>query len=213
MIKVEASFDDGSIYDLRMADIMYGFGIETTFYIPVNWKKYLYSKGIEPLKDEHVRELSKEFEIGSHGINHELLTRVDKDVQWNEIAGSKKWWKENYKIDVKKFCYPRGYYTEAIKKLVMKAGYESARTTRVGELTPIDPYELPTTIHVGIDRKEYGCNWLAYGKKMIEQALEHEARNDYVVFHFWGHSEEVHRNDQWDNLIRFMELLDENILS
>lgn len=214
MIKVTASFDDGSIYDLRTADVMYSFKIPTTFYIPVNWRKYLIQKGIEPLKEEHVKQIAKEFEIGSHTVNHQLLTRIDAEEQIVEIYESKAFWDKYLNQDTKKFCYPRGYFTSDISQIVSASGYEEARTTLIGELNPPkDPFVRNTTIHVGCDRKEYGSSWLEFGRRMISQALEKEALGEEVDFHFWGHSEEIHRNQEWDNFIRFMELLNENILS
>ena len=74
MIKTEFSFDDGSIYDLRTADILKQYGYNAIFYIPVNWQKYLANKRIDSLSYDDVIELSKHFTIGSHGVNHELLT-------------------------------------------------------------------------------------------------------------------------------------------
>jgi len=214
MIKVTASFDDGSIYDLRTADIMYNFKIPTTFYIPVNWKKYLLMKGIQPLTEEQLRKIAEEFEIGSHSVNHLLLTRISEEQQITEIYESKQYWEEFFKHQINKFCYPRGYYTTDIMEIVKGAEYSEARTTLVGELNP--PENLlarHTTIHVACDRREYGCSWLAFAKRMIEKALEKESRGEEVDFHFWGHSAEIHENNQWDNFIKFMELLNENILS
>ncbi len=205
MIKLEASFDDGSIYDLRTADMMYRHNIDTTFYIPVRWKEYLVSKGIEPLSDSSLGDIAGQFEIGSHGYNHELLTRIDETHQREEVFESKAYW-DSQGISVSKFCYPRGYYTEDIKDLVKEAGYESARTTKIGELTkPSDQFETHTTVHVGLDRKEYGCSWIEYARKMIDKAIQKNQDGEDVVFHAWGHSEEINRNDQWQNLESFLK--------
>lgn len=214
MIKVTASFDDGSIYDLRTANMMYNFKIPTTFYIPVNWRKYLLMRGIDPLNDEQLKELASEFEIGSHSVNHVLLTRVSEEDQVFEIYESKMYWEEYLNKKVNKFCYPRGYYTSDIAEVVKAAEYTEARTTLVGELNPAEnKYARHTTIHVGCDRKEYGCSWLEFGKRMIAKALEKESRGEDVDFHFWGHSAEIHQNNQWENFVKFMDLLNENILS
>lgn len=214
MIKVSASFDDGSIYDMRLADMLYSFKIPATFYLPANWRNYLIQKGIEPMTEDQVKQIAEEFEIGSHGVNHELLTRVDDETQVYEIYESKIYWENFLDAKVTKFCYPRGYFNQDIAEIVKASEYEEARTTLVGELNPpLNPYMRNTTLHVACDRKEYGANWLEYGKRMITKALEKEALGEEVDFHFWGHSEEIHRNQQWENLIKFMELVNENILS
>lgn len=209
MVKISASFDDGSIYDLRVADMMYRFNIPTTFYIPVNWQKYNLSKNIEPLSDDQLKMIVNEplFELGSHGVNHELLTKVLDEVQDYEIEESKKEFERIFEQKIEKFCYPRGYNTKKIRDKVKKAGYKSARTVEVGNLDGgDDPYKTPTTIHVGYDRKEYGGqDWLTFSRNMIMQASALEISGKEVVFSFFGHSEEVNRYNQWDRLEQFLE--------
>lgn len=212
MIKVLASFDDGSIYDLRTADMMNSYGIETTFYIPVNWQRYLAMKRIDALSIDNVNDLYKHFKLGSHGVNHELLTRVDSKKQDSEIMGSILYWQENgYNVD--SFCYPRGYYDDDIKEKVKSAGYMSARTVKVGNLNPPkDMYAMETTVHIGYDRDEYGTDWLTYAKDMVREAIERSADGEDIEYHFWGHSEEIHRYQQWKRFGDFLKYLNENII-
>jgi len=155
MLKINISFDDGSIYDLRTADLLKRYGLEAIFFIPVNWQRYLASKGIEALSVDNLKSLASEYEIGSHGVNHELLTRSDDKKIHQEIYDSYEFWKSaGYKVNG--FCYPRGYYNEDIKREVKNAGYTWARTVKVCELLPpTDPFETHTTVHIGLDRKEY----------------------------------------------------------
>ena len=210
-IKLTASFDDGSMYDLRIADLMYRHSIPTTFYIPVNYVKYLHSKGIPAIPETLLKAIAENFEIGSHGVNHELLTRVDKDTQDFEINESKAELESMFNRPITKFCYPRGYYTTDIIDIVRGAGYTEARTVKVGELNPAkDPLERHTTVHVGLDRKEYGTDWLTYAEKKLDEALAKVRRGEEVDYHFWGHSAEIEKNDQWERLIQFLEYIDEN---
>ncbi len=109
VIKLEFSFDDGSIYDMRLADMLSGYGYKATFYIPVNWQRYLLAKGIEPLSRDNLIEIANRFTLGSHGVNHALLTQCGEKQQRQEIFESKEYWKQQgYTVD--SFCYPRGYY-------------------------------------------------------------------------------------------------------
>lgn len=211
MITIKASFDDGSAYDLRTADMMNSYGIDTTFYIPVNWQKYLMAKHIDPLSPNDIKALSNNFTIGSHGVNHELLTRVSEATQDREILGSILYWQEQgYNVD--SFCYPRGYYDESIKNKVIKAGYKSARTVKVGNLDPADdPFETETTVHVGYDRDEYNTDWFTYAKEKVLEAIEKDQAGEEVVYHFWGHSEEIWRYQQYDRLGEFLRYLTERL--
>lgn len=203
MIEIQASFDDGSIYDNRLAAML--GNIPTVFYIPVNWQKYNLRRGVEGLSPDDVRDLADKFEIGSHGTNHELLTRVDDSVQNVEILESFKYWRDNH-FKVKSFCYPRGYYTSEIKQKVKDAGYKSARTTKVGELRPsVDPFESHTTVHIGYDRGEYGTDWLTYARDKVKEAIKRANSGETIDYHFWGHSEEINRLGQWDRVAEFLK--------
>lgn len=211
MIKISASFDDGSAEDWEIARLMEKYKIDTVFYIPVNWQKYNLEKGNQPLTEDQVFDIEKRFEIGSHGINHELLTRVDKQTQIDEIQGSKRYWHDR-DIQVTKFCYPRGYYNSDIKKIVRDSGYSFARTTRVAELTPSDdPLESHTTVHVGLDRKEYGADWLTFAKNKLDEALSRI--DEDLEYHFWGHGYEIKKNNEWYRFEKFLELLSERTRS
>ena len=211
MIRVVASFDDGSIYDLRMADMMSSYGIDTIFYIPVNWQRYLLSKGIEPLSPNDLKNIASNFKLGSHGVNHELLTKVSEDKQDKEILGSILYWQEQG-YEVTSFCYPRGYYNPEIKDKVIKAGYTNARTVKVGNLSvPDDPYETETTVHVGYDREEYETDWLTYARNKVTEAIHRHQEGEEVVYHFWGHSEELWRYQQFDRLGEFLKFLTERL--
>lgn len=213
MIRVQASFDDGSIYDLRTADMVNSYGIDTTFYIPVNHARYLATKGIEALSPNDVKSIANNFTLGSHGVNHELLTRVSEDKQNNEILGSMLYWQEQG-YEVTSFCYPRGYYDENIKDKVAKAGYTNARTVKVGSLTKADdPYETETTVHIGYDREDYETDWLTYAKRKVTEAIEMNNDGEDVEYHLWGHSEEIHRYQQWDRFGELLRVISENLLT
>ena len=84
-LSITFSLDDGSIYDYQLAEVLDQHNIEATFYLPVNWQKYLRRKSIEPMSQEQAMEVSKRFVIGSHGVDHELFTRVDSTTQNKEI--------------------------------------------------------------------------------------------------------------------------------
>ena len=211
MIKIVASFDDGSLYDLRTADMLNQHGLTATFYIPVNWQRYLATKRIDPLTFDDIKELDKRFTIGSHGVNHDLLTQVNEKKQDKEINDSIAWWNEQG-FDVDSFCYPRGYYNEEIKQKVKDAGYKSARTVKVGNLEPaIDPFETETTVHIGYDRAEYNTDWLTYAKNKVKEAILRDAEGEDIEYNFWGHSEEIHRYQQWDRFGLLLRYLSENI--
>lgn len=72
--------------------------------------------------------------FGAHTINHVCLdSKVKEDVLLEEIKGSKEIIENNIGEPVKHFCYPTGVFSEAAKRAVADAGYESACTTNRGD--------------------------------------------------------------------------------
>lgn len=206
MIKISSSWDDGSTYDLRIAEALKDCGYEVIFFVPVNWRKYNASKGITPLTHDELINIAETFELGSHGTDHQLLTRIGESGLTREINDSRKYWR-SLRINTTAFCYPRGYYTTEIKQKVKDAGYKWARTVRIGELQPAtDSFETHTTVHVGYDRKEYGTDWLTYAKAKIKEAIKRAYDGENIEYRYWGHSAEIEKYDQWD---RFKEFLKE----
>lgn len=207
MLSITCSIDDGSIYDYKLAEVLDKHNIETTYYLPVNWQKYLAKKGIEPMTYPHALSIAKRFVIGSHGVNHELLTRVDDATQNKEIFESRTLLQGMFKQPVKSFCFPRGYYDKKIIEKVKAAGYTSARTVKVGNLSPFgNRFEMVTTVHVGYDRAEYGTDWYTYAENQLTRAVA-QSTDKPTRYHFWLHGEECYRLGQWDRLLKFIKMV------
>lgn len=187
------------------------YGFDATFFIPVNWQRYLATKRIDALSYDDVQHIGKRFKIGSHGVNHKYLTQINDKELDDEIINSKKWWKE-HGFDVNSFCYPRGYYSDKVKDKVKEAGYKWARTVKVGNLLPAkDPFETETTVHAGYDRKEYEGDWFEYARRKVKEAIKLNESGEEVIYHTWFHSEEVHRYQQWDKLGLLFKHLKDNL--
>ncbi len=97
---------------------------------------------------EHVRELAAAgMEIGSHTVNHPILSRIGEKEMRFEIAESKALLESKLRQPVTSFCYPngkRGDFSARAKKIVQEAAYKSAVTTEVGYLTAeTDCFEIP----------------------------------------------------------------------
>jgi len=88
----------------------------------------------EPLMNRaEVREwLLAGHEIGSHSLTHSRLTRLTLRDAEEEITSSKKRLEDAFGLPIKHFCYPYGDWNEAIRGLVIEAGYLTACTTQFG---------------------------------------------------------------------------------
>lgn len=88
----------------------------------------------EPLMDEsEIRHwLASGHTIGSHTRSHPWLTRIPLDEASEEITASKKILEDRFQVSIRHFCYPYGDWNEAVQRLVVEAGYETACTTDAG---------------------------------------------------------------------------------
>lgn len=78
---VTLSFDDGEIFDVKLTELLRKYGLDATFYL---CSKHLGLKGdlksgrhYEKVSKDVLRETYQNFEIGSHGANHQDFTELD----------------------------------------------------------------------------------------------------------------------------------------
>lgn len=87
-------------------------------------------------------------EIGAHTVTHPILTSLDDDSAWREIAASKEQLEAILGKPVRLFAYPNGKagkdYDARHVEMVRRAGFAAAFTTAVGAITARqDRYQLP----------------------------------------------------------------------
>ncbi|WP_055714555.1 polysaccharide deacetylase family protein [Streptomyces torulosus] len=85
-------------------------------------------------------------EIGSHGLTHLDLTRVDDETLHAETAGSRALLSELTGAPVRGFCYPYGAIDQRVVDAVRSAGYAYACAIDPSPLN--GPHALPR-VHVG----------------------------------------------------------------
>ena len=202
---IQASFDDASIQDMLIAGLMQQYKINTIFYWPVYPEQANAEKGRKSLNEDQMQYLAQRFEIGSHTINHPLLTRIPPELAWVEINDSRKILQEKFHQPINSFCYPRGYSNPEIQQMVVEAGYDNARSTLVGYVHQSEnPYFIQTAVHVSADRKEYaGLSWFDYGIKLFNIAK----KIPDSVFHIFGHGWEISQHNDWEKLEEFLGLI------
>lgn len=208
VIKIEASIDDGAKFDKKLAKLFIDAGIPTTVYLPVDYVGISYIKGYPPLSEQNLRWIEDNCEIGSHTVSHPYLTRIPLEQARQEIVDSKNMLEARHGRKITSFCYPRGYANADIIKLVKDAGYTTARNTLVGNLyKPEDPLWTPTTVHLGVNRNEYGgLDWLEYACKMFDKAKELADRSE-IIYHIWGHGWEIEKHNQWHKVEELIKVL------
>jgi peptidoglycan/xylan/chitin deacetylase (PgdA/CDA1 family) len=192
------SWDDGTIGDLDLAEMLRAHHLPGIFYVPSN--------SCELTKGD-ISGLSKHFDIGGHTVNHQILRGLRPDLAYCELKESKEYLEKLIGREITSLCYPKGRYDKDVIEIVKDLGYKEARTVKVLNLfTPTNPFEIETSVHV-YNRKEYsGVYWLDMALDLFDKVIE--SSSTYNYFHLWGHSWEISKFDYWEDLevlFRYME--------
>ena len=217
---VTTSWDDGDLYDLRVAELLHTRKLAGTFYIPIAGHH-----SSSPMAHRDVRILwSQGFEIGAHGLSHLILSDCNQKEVTQEVVNCKMRLEELLGDRVRMFAYPRGRFSTMAIRSVKQAGYTGARTTQMlVQGFSFDPYRMPTTVHVyPHSRSEYvrnaaraldfGCvwrcltrfrqieNWVELGKLLFDSVLR-----DGGIWHLYGHSWEIEEHNLWSGLEEILD--------
>lgn len=200
----ETSWDDGHKLDTKIADLLEKYSLLGTFYIVCDWvsarEGYLTWEEIRKIKE-------RGHTIGSHTMSHpqDIKRLYDEQLKY-EVETSRGILESVIGESISDFCYPRGRYEQRTLNFLAEAGYVRARTTKIGITEEgWDKLEQPTTVHV-FPRKEYqGEHWLYYAKRKYIEAKEKDG-----YFHIWGHSWEIDKLGEWENLEKFFQFIYED---
>lgn len=197
-LKFTTSWDDGTLDDLRIAELLKSRGLPGTFYIP----------SLGELLAPRIAELAKDFNIGGHTVSHcEDLKRLDDDDLMYEIQANKYHLENAIGRPVTSFAYPSGRYDERVIEAVKKAGFNEARTTLVLKTEARNPWQTDTTIHT-FPRREYKSKpWDQVGKLYAKLASDTDG-----YFHLWGHATDLNNFNDWARLDLFLEWINQNFI-
>lgn len=78
MIYFTSSWDDGSVYDIKLSELLLKYDQKATFFIP------LANMGeSDVINPKQIFDLGKNFEIGAHTVNHKYLTSIsNKEAEY-----------------------------------------------------------------------------------------------------------------------------------
>jgi peptidoglycan/xylan/chitin deacetylase (PgdA/CDA1 family) len=212
------SWDDGHPLDMRLGELLAGHGFGGTFFVP-----RANIEGRPVLSTNELRDLSREFEIGSHTHDHIRLDRVPVATASQQILDGKRRTEDELGSPVAGFCYPGGVHNAAIRGAVQTAGFRYARTISNFHIdASADLLRVPTTIQLYPHRRyTYAKNFVRGGawdrrSGIFSIALRATSFEDTLrrmlecavyrggVFHLWGHSWEIEQENLWGVLERFL---------
>jgi peptidoglycan-N-acetylglucosamine deacetylase len=204
---VTTSWDDGHKLDLKLAHLLQKYNIPATFYIsPANRE---FSKK-DLLSEQEIQSLSKNFEIGGHTLHHPNLAQVSLGDAVDDIKAGKEMLESIVGNKIKTFAYPYGAYTEQVQKTMPDLGFVVARTTkRFSIVASSEKSALSTTVHVYTHMtdmlrlpKYQTIKWQKLARYFFDQVMESGG-----IFHLWGHSWEIDKNNEWRNLEEILQYI------
>jgi peptidoglycan/xylan/chitin deacetylase (PgdA/CDA1 family) len=220
-VYVTTSWDDGHPLDFRVAELLKKYGLLGTFYVPMRAEN-------QTMTVPQLRDLSAEFELGAHTLDHTVLTTVTATAAWQEIIDSRSWLQDTVGVACSMFCPPRGRYSAQHVGMVRRAGFAGLRSVELLSLdlphvidgvaimpTTCQVFSHPATSYVRNSFKRGTCaglrNYLRGGCPRTWDATAklfvRLAQRNGGVFHLWGHSWELEETGQWQRLDDILQVL------
>ena len=202
------SFDDNTVHDRRVVELLNKYALKATFFVnsgTIGKPGYIERRELATLYRGH--------EVGSHTINHTNLIDLDDEKEIKHQVEEDIEFIESY-VDYKVtgFAYPFGEYNDVVRKILEKLGIKYARTSLSARTTeaPHDFYKWHPTMHYsGLaydttdrERRNRGIQFMFHS---FDQFMEDP---DAELFHLWLHSWELKEDKfKWDQLERLFRLI------
>lgn len=195
---VTLSYDDGSLHDKRLIEIMRKYGLKGTFNINSGlfdpngrWRM--------SLEESKKLYLSNGMEVAVHGYNHIYLNEVDSARATFEILKDREELESIFGGVIQGMAYAYGKYNDNVVQILKDCGIKYSRTVISTEdfVIPEDFLRMPTTCHHNNPKLfELVDNFLA-------PEGDRHWQNSPRLFYLWGHSFEFDRNNDWNVIEEF----------
>ena len=132
--RVVLTFDDGFVdFYTNVLPVLEQFGCRATLYIPTayvgmtsRWMD-LIGEGNRPILDwDTLRQLPSSIECGAHSHTHPQLDILGLAAVREEIFLSKQLLEAHLQHPILSFCYPHGFSSRSVRRLVKEAGFMAA---------------------------------------------------------------------------------------
>lgn len=197
---VTLSYDDASIYDKRLLEIINKYGLKGTF--NVNSALIKESDGAWRLTQADIAHIYTDFghEVAVHGARHCSLADLSDAMIVNEIVNDRRALEEIFQKPITGMAYANGSYDDRVVETIKRCGIDYARTVVSTERfdIPTDWLRMPATCHHNNPRL----------MQLAKDFLEGERPTYYwsrrpKLFYLWGHSHEFAKDDNWNVIEEF----------
>lgn len=208
------SYDDGTIYDRKLVNLMNQYHLIGTFHL--NSNKLGSDNHFNYLNKEEIKTLYLGHEVSVHSANHPNLPSQSKIDVISEIIEDRKELERLVGYPVRGMAYPFGNTDDDVIKAMDGLGIEYART--VGDTytfeIPKDFLRWHPTMHQfakafwEANQPEKDAQEMARFNKVITDFIE---TKELAVLDIWGHSWEMGTDEnKWKETEKFFKLLSNN---
>lgn len=194
------SYDDGTVHDKRMIEILNKYNVRATFNLNSGLDDYVWyyqdKIKIERLTLKDNVELYKNHEVASHTLTHPYLTDLSKEELIFQINQDIENLSKTFNRKISSFAVPFTSYTEREIDIIKE--HCNVTNARVSQFKKIDDFSLP------IDPYHIGINALGNLDDVFERLDAFDKYNGTSLFVIAGHSYDFHVENKWNHLEKLL---------
>ena len=197
------SYDDGTLQDRRLTEILRKYNLKATFNINSGLfdtkaiiNHYGFEVNLSRISEDEVADLYNGFEVAVHTLTHPNLTILSDQQLENEVLGDKNNLETLTRQNISGLAYPGGTFNNTLARKLEQMGIKYARTieNQYNFSIPEDFLMWHPTCHDNDEQLDSLTeHFIAYNGQELQ------------LFYVWGHSFELDKNDKdrWANIDRF----------
>ena len=193
---VTFSYDDGHENDAKLIKLFNEYGVKATFHL--NGINYI---GISDEKAEELRELYCGHEVACHTLRHGWPSRMPMQSVTLETLEDRRVLECVFGYPLVGMSYPSGSYDDDVISAMRACGIVYSRT-----INSTRGFELPSDFM----RWHPTCHH-KYALELCDRFItDLDSQWTAPLFYIWGHSFELHSQEQWDMMKNILEKLGRN---
>ena len=192
---VTTSWDDGTIHDRRLVELLNRCGLKGTFNLNSGRLGNKPKEGHEIVSADEVKSLYAGHEVACHSVTHPSLQELADDQIRAELLEDRRRLEQLVGYPVRGFALPNGSWDHRVLRIARECGlvYSRPVTPQQYFTPPLDFMDWqPTTHHKG----DLAALWQKFTW----------CRRAAKLFCLWGHSYEFHTDQNWQIIEDFAAL-------
>lgn len=193
------SYDDNQIYDRRLVEMFNKYGVKGTFHL--NTATLGYDDETDHfISADEIKDLYKGHEVSCHGYDHPYFVQLPHDQMVKQIYEDKRMLESYCGYPVRGMSYPYGEFPNEFIDIASQIGMEYSRTVE-----DTHGFNIPGDFM----RWHPSC----HHNKVFD--IMHDFMNpphyrDLMLFYVWGHSFEFDRENNWEHMEKFLQMVSGN---